>query len=185
MYTLHKNKCEVMLYAYVDLQGEGSESSGTVHSQSRKRPKQMSSRETPSPKRDAYVKTITQVEAIMADLKAKHGSKYDAAKYASWALSINSGKHSSTDEPPDFPFFTGRKKSSGESHPDGPGSSSGSSSGSRSPTKRLGHRTECINQLSKWHGLLQDGAIFQEQYEEMKGTIMEDNKIKRFKNANT
>ena len=132
----------------------------------------MSSRETPPPKRDAYTKTIIQVEAIMADLKAKHGSKYDAAKYACWAHSINSGKHSSTDEPPDFSFFTGRKKSSGESHPDGPGSSSGS----RSPTKRLDHCTECINQLSKWHGLLQDGAISQEQYEEMKGTIMEDMK---------
>ena len=50
------------------------------------------------------------------------------------------------------------------------------SSGSRSPTKCLNLRTECIDQLSKWHSLLQGGAISQDQYDEMKNTIMEDMK---------
>ena len=83
----------------------------------------------------------------MADLKEKHRLKFDAAKCACWAHSFHYGEHSSMNEPPDLPFFTGRKQSG--SRCDGPGTSS-SDSGSRSPTKHHNLHTECINQLSKW-----------------------------------
>ena len=43
-----------------------------------------------------------------------------------------------------------------------------------SPTKRLGLHTECIDQLSKRHTLLQSGAISNDQYDEMKESIMKD-----------
>ena len=166
MYAAHKKSCELMLYAYVNVPGGGGESSASVTRG--KRPKEKPPKEAPPPKRGS---TITHVEAIMAELKETHGSKFDAAKYACWAHCIQNGKHSSMDAPPDLPFFTGRKKSGSQCD-----SPSTTSSGSRSPTKRLNLRTECINQLSKWHSLLQGGAISQDQYDEMKDTIMEDMK---------
>ena len=165
MYTAHRKSREVMLYAYNNVPG-GSESGESSVTRG-KRPKLKPLKETPPPKRGS-TSTITQVEAIIADLKERHGSKYDAAKYACWAHCIQNGKHSSVDEPPDLPFFTGRKKSGSTSQCD--------TTSSGSPTKRLSLRTECINQLSKWHSLLQGGAISQDQYDEMKDTIMEDMK---------
>ena len=167
MYAVHKKSRELMLYAYVNVSGGGGESSASVIRG--KHPKEKPPKEAPPPKRGS---TITQVEAIMAELKETHGSKFDAAKYACWAHCIQNGKHSSMDAPPDLPFFTGRKKSGSQC--DSP--STTTSSGSRSPTKRLNLRTECIDQLSKWHSLLQGGAISQDQYDEMKDTIMEDMK---------
>ena len=172
MYAAHEKSRELMLYAYVNVPGGGGESSSVTRG---KRPKEKPPKEAPPPKKGS---TITQVETIMADLKEKHGSKFDAAKYACWAHCIHNGKHSSMDEPPDLPFFTGRKKVSG-SRCDDPSTSS-SDSGSRSPTKRLNLRTECINQLSKWHSLLQGGTISQDQYDEMKDTIMEDMKSMKY-----
>ena len=167
MYAIHKNKREVMLYAFVDSQVQ-DDSDGTVQSQ---RPKQSEAASTT--RKDVYTKTITQVETIMSKLKEKHGSQYDAERYACWAHTIHSGKHSSYEEPPDFPYFRRKKKSSPESQcEDGPSTSSGS----KSPTKRLCLRSTCIDQLSKWHDLLQSGAISQVQYDEMKDTIMKDMK---------
>ena len=43
-----------------------------------------------------------------------------------------------------------------------------------SPMKRLNMRTQCIEQLSKWHVLLESGAISQAQYEELKSSIIDD-----------
>lgn len=59
--------------------------------------------------------------------------------------------------PRDKPFFHSSKSSKGKS------STSSSGSNSLSPAKRIGLRTECINQLDKWHMLLERGAITQEQ----------------------
>ena len=46
--------------------------------------------------------------------------------------------------------------------------------GTNSPTKRVGLRAQCIDQLSKWHALLTAGAIDQAQYDELKETILGD-----------
>ena len=54
----------------------------------------------------------------------------------------------------------------------GPSQSPTSSSGS--PTKRVGLRAQCIDQLSKWHPLLVAGGIDQAQYDELKDTILGD-----------
>lgn len=164
MYAVHKNKREVMLYAFTDRQVEGG--SGRVaptQSHSRKHTEQSTDAQTT--KKDGYAKTITEVETVMSKLKEKHGARYDAERYACWAHTIHSGKHSSYEQPPDLPYFTRRKKISRE---DGPSTSSGS------PTKRLCHRTTCIDQLGKWHDLLQSGAISQDQYDEMKDSILKD-----------
>ena len=40
-----------------------------------------------------------------------------------------------------------------------------------SPGKRINLRSECMDQLNKWHGLLEKGAISQTQYDEFKKII--------------
>ena len=158
MYAVHKNKREVMLYAFVDFQVQGGNTSAP-----NEQPKAL-----PTTK---YAKTITEVETIMSKLKEKHGQQYDTERYACWAHTIHSGKHSSYDKPPDLPYFTHcKKKRNSQSSEDGSSASSGT------PTKRLCLRTTCIDQLSKWHDLLQSGAISQVQYDEMKDVIMKDMK---------
>ena len=47
-------------------------------------------------------------------------------------------------------------------------------SSSMSPGKRINLRSECIDQLNKWHGLLEKGAISQTQYDEFKKKIIGD-----------
>ena len=43
-----------------------------------------------------------------------------------------------------------------------------------SPGKRVTIRGLCVDQLSKWHDLLEKGAITDEQYTELKSTILDD-----------
>ena len=42
--------------------------------------------------------------------------------------------------------------------------------------QQINLHTECIDQLSKWHSLLQGGAMSEDKYDEMKDMIMEDMK---------
>lgn len=71
---------------------------------------------------------------------------------------LNIGKHNSYEEPPDLPFFKKPKVKPKDSTSPGP------SANTRS--KLVGLRTQCIDQLSKWHTLLNSGAIDQAQYNE-------------------
>ena len=47
-----------------------------------------------------------------------------------------------------------------------------------SPGKRIKYRSECIDQLDKWHALLEKGVIDQAQFKELQDTILHD--IKQF-----
>ena len=78
---------------------------------------------------------------------------------------LHLNKHTSYDEPPDKPFF--RLK----------GFDSKTAQG-LSPAKRITLRSECIEQLDKWHKLMEKGAISTEQYKDLQDTIMND--IKKF-----
>ena len=88
-----------------------------------------------------------------------------------WGHMIHMGKHSSYNEPPDFPFFRGSKKTASDhGSPDGDKKSVANQSVD-SPTKRLGFRTQCIDLLTNWHRLYESGAITKEQ---LKDTILGD-----------
>ena len=47
----------------------------------------------------------------MDELRKKHGGKYPEEKLHTWANLIQMKKHSSLDEPPDYPFFQGLQES--------------------------------------------------------------------------
>jgi hypothetical protein len=150
----------------------------------------------PAPKaKSTCVRKVSEVEAIIKDLREKHGTNFNVEQFSMWAHVIHIGKHSSREAPPDLPFFRqGSKKktttapSSSTSTPT-PSSSAAvsptpsssvavsptlSSSAAVSPGKRVSLRSECINQLDKWHSLLEKGIITQEQYEDMQKAILKD-----------
>ena len=135
----------------------------------------------PLSKRQAIAKNISEVEEIIKVLREKHSDAYSVEKLNCWAHMLNVGKHSSYDEPPDFPFFKKRKEKRSDAQRSGSSSDSGStatissmSTSTNSPSKRVGLRTQYIDQLSKWHSLLNTGAIDQAQYDELKEAILGD-----------
>ena len=119
----------------------------------------------------------------MEDIKKsqeKHGDTYSVEKLNCWAHILNVGKHSSYDEPPDFPFVNWPKQKNKEAGPSVVVQPQTSSS-TNSPTKCVGLRAQYIDQQSKWHVLLVAGGIDQAQYNELKDTILGD--INDFKSS--
>ena len=83
-------------------------------------------------------------------------------------------------EPPDYPFFKKPKDkiknavSTDATTSAVASAATCSSLAAGSPTKRVGLRAQCIDQLSKWHALFTAGAIDEAQYGELKETILGD-----------
>ena len=77
---------------------------------------------------------------------------------------IQMKKYQSYENPPDKWFFgKSRKKTL-----------STATKAVVSPSKRLGMRSECIDQLDKWHKLVERGATSTEEYRELQATILTD-----------
>ncbi len=142
----------------------------TNHPQGTKRPLVEPGDKPPKSKRDVSSQKISDVEAIVKQLEDKHGSKYTIEQMNAWAHMLQMKKHSSYDVPPDMPYFTGSKKKQREAAT----GTRPSGDESWSPRKRVNLRSECINQLDKWHGLLEKGAITQQQFDELQKTILKD-----------
>ena len=128
------------------------------------------------PKHSNYQAKLDKVELILESLKKKHAGAYSEERLRAWAHLTEMEKHSSYDEPPNTPFFAGKGLKAARS-------SSASSSSNRmlsntgvSPSKRLIMRSQCIEQLDRWHTLLEKGCITQADYDEMHAKIMADTK---------
>lgn len=121
-----------------------------------------------------HLSRMSEVEEIVEDLEMRHGEKnvFSAEQLRVWGHMIQMKKHSSYDEPPDKPFFRHSRTVKGKTN------TSPSGSDGMSPAKRINLRTECINQLDKWHMLLEKGAITSDQYQQLQDTILGD--IKNF-----
>lgn len=168
MYVLYKRKQEILLWCY----GDVGEQTGFNPPQRKRKQASNTAAPPPSGKRQAIAKSINEVEDIIKKLKEKHGDAYSVEKLNCWAHMLNVSKHSSYEEPPDFPFF--KKCKEKVQVKDKVAASPSGSTMSNSPSKRVGLRTQCIDQLSKWHELLNAGAIDQTQYDELKETILGD-----------
>ena len=174
MYEAYSGKKEIMLWVYAR-SGETSGESG------RKRPRSPlpsgdHEKAQKSRKSDSHAKKLMEVEEIADDLVLRHGGLYTREQYSVWAHMINMQKHESRDVAPDKPFFKGSKgkKKLATSDP----STSTSEPLEISPGKRIHLRTQCMDQLEKWHCLLEKGVISEEQYSELQGNILGD--IKKF-----
>ncbi len=161
MYELHKKKV-IMLWCF------------------RKSPHPNTSRKRPSPDSESsanprkvartsnytkHVDRIAEVEEIEDELKEKHLDKFTDVQYRAWANLIKMKKHDSLDKAPNLPFWRGTSIGKKET-------------AAVSPGKRINLRGQCVDQLLKWHELLEKGAITQSQYDEFHSTIMDD--VKKF-----
>ena len=108
---------------------------------------------------------MMELEEIVDELEKRHSKKYTIEQLRAWGNMMLMKKHDSYDQPPDKPFFNVKK---------------GEQSSTRSPGKRIHYRSECMDQLDKWHSLLQRGVVTQEQYSEMQQSILAD--IKKLDN---
>ena len=95
-----------------------------------------------------------------------HGNEYSDEQLRSWAHLVQMKKHDSLEVAPDKPFWRNKKK--------GISSSTGAVV---SPSKQISLCGQCVEQLQKWHVLLESGGIDKVQYNEFKATIMSDIKV--------
>ncbi|MBA4719390.1 MAG: hypothetical protein HRO68_09965 [Nitrosopumilus sp.] len=121
------------------------------------------SNDTPQSKRQSdLVNTMVEVGGTIDKLKEIHGDKYSDLQLNCWAHMVNSNRHQSLEDAPDRSFFGKKKKESL----------------GVSPGKKISLRSECINQLDKWHQLKERGVITEDQYAELQATILTD--IKKY-----
>jgi len=119
-------------------------------------------------------KRMGKVEEIFESLKKKHSGTYKLEQLRAWANMVQMEKHKSFDEPPVGRFFD-TKATDKENRS---ASDAQSIKHVSSPAKRVSLRTQCIEQLEKWHRLMESGAISKEQYDELQSKLFDD--IKKY-----
>ena len=82
------------------------------------------------------------------------------------------GKHTSLDEPPDKPFWRGRKRPATEA--ESQMTTKMCVVSSSSPSTKVSMRTQLIDQLEKWKKLHTDGIIDDAEYKELRESILTD-----------
>ena len=132
----------------------------------------------------AYEKKMTKVEEIYENLREKHGNKFKPEQLRAWANMIQLDKHSSLESPPVGRFFKSPNQSkSSDSESSATATVTGETTAASqssaeptmlSPTKRVMLRTQCIEQLERWHNLMKSGGITKEQYDELQGSILSE-----------
>lgn len=122
-----------------------------------------------STKSGQVVSKFKNVNEILAKLKENIGQRFSVEKFNAWAHMINTGQHSSYDDPPDLPYF--KEQSSIQKSSSLPSLDQQDCS---DPGKCIHYRGECMDRLTKWHSLLEKGIINQDQYDEFQRTILND-----------
>ena len=155
MYSIYSGKNEILLWCF--LPGKPSK---------RHHPYESSSNAN-SRCNDSTFKKISEVQDVVVMLQSKCGAKFKVEQYHAWAQLIQIGRHTSHEEPPNFPFFRQLKKETS-------GSRIAPSATGVSPGKRVHLRTELFTKLEKLSHLCDSGSIMKEQHEELKKSIMDD-----------
>ena len=154
MYSVHKRKpFEVTLWCYGLSSVRGLKRSSTDSAT-----ENCESAKVPRKSYDKHIDKMAQVEETEDALREKHKGKYIDEQLRSWAHMYIMKKHDSLEVPPDKPFWK----------------TPNSNSTMVSPSKRISLRGQCVDQLLKWHELMEKGAITEEQYDKFKSTILDD-----------
>ncbi len=94
MYKKHLGKPNILLWAYTFVQNSS---------------KNKATKRTDSNFAE-HKENLTEVDKHYDELRKKHGNSYSLEQFRMWAQLIRLGKqHTSIDEPPDKPFWRGRK----------------------------------------------------------------------------
>ena len=178
MYTLHQQKHEILLWCYAIRPKQSTSNSKPSTSNSKpstsKSSKRQHSPDQPSRKKtryDNHTDKMMEVESIEDELLENHDGNYSREQIRAWAHLIQMGKHESYDCAPNKPFWKtpSGKKALPTTSP---------TSLAVSPGKKVQMQGQLVDQLLKWHDLLERGAIDQEQYNDMQTSIIED--VKKF-----
>ena len=104
MYQEHKGRKEIVLWCYgkTGTRKRSAESSADTGKEAKA-----------SKGYSAHQEKMAKPQETVDELRKRHGGKYFEEKLHTWANLIQMKKHSSLDEPPDFPFFRGYKKVDG------------------------------------------------------------------------
>ena len=160
MYLLHQKK--QLWY------GEKQESSSKLANNKR----QHSPEPQSSQKRSRYsnhTDVMLKVDEIEDELLEMHDGEYSREQIRAWAHLIQMGKHRSYDCAPNKPFWK---------TPSGKNKKAPDSAVTVSPGKKIQLQGQLVDQLLKWHDLLEKGGIDQKQYDEIRANIMGD--VKKF-----
>ena len=174
MYLLYSGKKEIMLWCFPKNKKANDELS--------KHGKALLKKSTRVSPYDSQRNKMSEVQSIRKVLQEKHNTKYSPEQLHTWANLIQMKKHSSFDDPPNYPFFRGYTKRVAQQDvsttPVKQGNAVVRVSPGVSPGKRLSMRSELIDQLGKCVSLLEKGALSQEEYDELQKNIKTD--IKSF-----
>ena len=158
MYDLHQGKDQIILWCFHTVLPQPT--------RPLKRPRESDTLAQNKPKASRYeqhVDKMMQVKQIEEKLEEKHSGQFTPEQIRAWAHYIQSGKYDSLDAPPNLPFWRNAANKVKDKQ-----------TVALSPGKRVSMRGQCVDQLTKWHDLLEKGAITDEQYAELKSTILED-----------
>ena len=157
MYSACEGKKEILLWFFKNepIQGLAPPSKRPCHGRGQD--------DVTSSKGELLAKRMTEVDEIVASLTEKHSQHYTLEQIRAWAHMIYMDK-AGYENPPDKPFFKNRNRKSVPL----------SSSSTASPKKRIELRSECMDQLQKWHNLLDKDVISKEQYDELREKILKD-----------
>ena len=107
------------------------------------------------------------MDAIVQLLRDKHQDRFTSPQLNTWAHCIHMKTHASYDDPPDKPFFKASSSKSSDLPPT-------AVCGAISPAKRINLRSQCMDQIEKWHQLFTKGIISKEQHEELVDKMWND-----------
>ena len=96
----------------------------------------------------------SEVDEVYEELQKKHKGSYSPEQLRAWSHMVRLKTHDSLNEPPDKPFFKGRKRPTDNSPPDNKRLAT-----SASPSRKVNIGSELIDQLEKWHKLLDSGVM--------------------------
>ena len=176
MYEQYQGRKEIVLWVKIQSKKQNQH----VEATGRKRlgdgtdgksplPKQVKRSDDPAqkcgPNYGKHLQKMSELDSIIEELNSKHqgSGKYTPEQIRVWAHMLQMHKHESFIDPPAKRFFKASKVTDHVQE-------------GLSPAKRLNMRSECINQLDKWHLLMERGAITTEQYKEYQDTILADMK---------
>lgn len=167
LYQLYKGKKEIMLWCHSSACSERSRSRSPHDSGSSTKAK------SSSKVAQSLISKRDQVDAIVQMLRDKHQGRFTSPQLNTWAHCIHMKTHASYDEPPDKPFFKARGSNKQSKSSELPPTAV---CGTISPSKRINLRSQCMDQIEKWHQLFTKGIISKEQHEELVEKMWNDNK---------
>ena len=125
---------------------------------------------------NAYEMKMSKVEEVYQTLLKNHGKNFKPEQLRAWANMVQMQKHTSLEEPPTGRFFKTSRDSTkvkiNETLEVACTTLIPTQPASLSPTKRVTLRTQCIEQIERWHQLMEKGAISKEQYDDLQSTIL-------------